>query len=114
MATVTIPAPSVPADWHSTLLGLIGAIGLLLKQYTATGTFTYETVAVAGFVAVVCYFIPAKTGPADQAKIVDTVTGIVNSTLAGKIPAAMTTPQTVNGVESAVVDAAAAQAQPAV
>lgn len=112
MAQVTIPIPALPKDWHSTALGLIGAIGLLLKQYTATGTFTYEGVAVAVFVAVVCYFIPAKVSPLDEGKIVDTVVGIINGTLGAKVPASVTSAQVANSLESAAVDAAAAQVPP--
>ncbi len=107
MAQVIVTVPSVPKDWKSTLLGIIAAIGILLKAYIATGTFTYEGVAVAVLVAVICYFIPAPLTPEEQAALTATITSTVNQVAGDKIPAVMTAPQTVNPLEQAVVDTAA-------
>lgn len=88
--STTVTLPSLPSDWHTTLIGILTAIGTLLQQYSSTGTLTWERVGIAVVIAVVCWFIPAKTPPVDQAKIVDTVVGIVNSTLPSAVPAGLT------------------------
>lgn len=108
MAQVTLTLPSIPKDWHSTVVGLLGAIGVLVQHYTQTGTVTLEQIAIAVFVAVVCYFIPAKPTPKDEAAMVATITGIVDATLGAKLPAVLTQVRTVSGTASSVVDAAVA------
>ncbi len=107
MAQVTVTVPNVPKDWKTTLLGIIAAVGILLKAYIASGTFTLEGVAVAVLVAVMCYFIPAPLTPEEQAALTATITNTVNSVAGDKIPEVMTAPQAVNPLEQVVIDTAA-------
>ena len=85
MEQVTLNIPSLPADWHSTAVGIIGAAATLVQEYTKTGTVTLETIGIAVLIAVICWFIPAKPGAADQAAMVQTVEGIVNSVVGSKL-----------------------------
>jgi len=106
MAQVTINVPTVPKDWHSTAVGLLGSIALLLKEVLATGTVTLETVAIAVFVAVVCYFIPGKDNAKDEAKLVEKITGIVNASVAAKLPPVLTKEHEVSELARSAVDVA--------
>jgi len=108
MAQVTLNIPSLPADWHSTAVGIIGAAATLVQEYTKTGTVTLETIGIAVLIAVICWFIPAKPGAADQAAMVQTVEGIVNSVVGSKLPAIVTQPMAVNTLIQSAVDATVA------
>ena len=105
---ITIPVPSLPADWHSTAVGIIGAAATLVQQYTKTGSVNLETVGVAVLIAVVCWFIPAKPGATDQAAMVQTVEGIVNSVVGSKLPAIVAQQMAVNPLVQSGVDAVVA------
>lgn len=105
---ITINVPSIPADWHSTAVGLLGAIALILKPLLETGHVSLQTVAIAVFVAVICYFIPAKPGAKDQAAMVETITGIVDKAVGDKLPAVLTQVRAVPELVVAADDAAIA------
>ena len=108
MAQVTLNLPVLPKDWHSTLAGLVGAIGLQYQQYTKTGTVTVETLIIAAVVAVLGYFIPAKSSLATEAAMVDTITGLVKSTVGAKLPALVSQQLAVNPLAATAVDAVVA------
>jgi hypothetical protein len=86
-------------------VGILGAIALILKPYLATGQVTLEQVAIAVFVAVVCYFIPAKPSAKDQAAMVATVSGIVDGALSSKLPAMLTQQRAVGDLVTSADDA---------
>jgi uncharacterized membrane protein len=109
---IVIPVPVVTPNAMTNVLGILGSLGILLQPYFKTGSISLETVAIAVFVVVVCYFI-GKKDPKGQAQLVNTISTIVDSTVAAKLPAALTKAQPVNALETALVDAAASQAQPA-
>jgi hypothetical protein len=114
MGQIIIPTPNIPTVTPNAMtnaLGVIGAIAVLLKPILATGTVTLEQVAVAVFVAVACFFI-GKQDPKMEAQIVSTIQGVVDSTVAAKLPVVLTQVRPVNALETAIVDAAASQAQP--
>jgi hypothetical protein len=102
---ITIPIPSLPADWHSTAFGLLASACYLLKIYTVAGSITLEQAAIALFVTIICYFIPAKPGKADQAKMMQTVQGIVDSTLGAKLPEILTKPVAIPGIAETALEA---------
>ena len=109
MNQIVIPVPNVTPNVTTNILGVIGAIAVLLQPYLKTGTISLETIAIAVFVAVICFFV-GKTDPAMEAGIVKTVSGVIDSTLATKLPALLTAAQPVNTLETALVDVAATQA----
>ncbi len=104
MAQVTLNIPALPADWHSTAVGILGAAAALLQQYTKTGTVNLETVGIAVLIAVICWFIPAKPSPTDEAAMVSTVEGIVNSVVGSQLPAIVTRQMSVNPLVQSAVD----------
>lgn len=108
MGQIVIPVPAATPNAMSNILGVLGAIGVLLQSYLKTGTVSIETVAIAVFIAAICYFI-GKKDPTVEAQLVNTVQGIVDSTISAKLPAAITAARPVNALESALVDTAASQ-----
>lgn len=108
MAQITVNLPTLPKDWHSTLVGLLGAVGLILQQYLKTGTITYETLILAVIVAVLGYLTPAKPSVSAEQAMVATIEGVVNSALGAKLPAALTAAQATNGIVQAAADAVVA------
>lgn len=107
---IVIPVPVVTPNAMTNVLGILGAIGVLLQPYLKTGSINLETVAIAVFVAVICYFI-GKKDPKVEAQLVSTISTIVDSTVAAKLPEALTKAQPVNALETTLVDAAASQNQ---
>ena len=110
---LVIPVPVVTPNAMTNVMGVIGAIAVLLQPYLKTGTISLETVAIAVFVAIVCFFI-GKKDPKIEAQLLGTISTIVDSTVAAKLPTVLTKQNAVNSLETALVDAAATQAQPAV
>lgn len=106
--TISIPVPTLPADYKSTVLGLIGGIGLFLQRYLKTGTFDYETIIIAVLVIVFGYLMGKEASPAMVQTITSTIEGIVNNVLGSKIPAILTQAQATNAIEQAATDAVVA------
>ena len=80
--TVTVPTVAdLPKDWKSTVFGILVSIVLLLKQYLATNTITWEVAAIAAAVAIGFYFMPAKPSVDDEAKTVALVNKVVQDVL---------------------------------
>ena len=80
--TVTVPTVAdLPKDWKSTVFGILVSIVLLLKQYLATNTITWEVAAIAAAVAIGFYFMPAKPSVDDEAKTVELVNKVVQDVL---------------------------------
>lgn len=83
--TLPIPKPSdLPADWKTTLFGVITAAGKLYYDYATTHQVTWEGAAVAVLIATIFYFLPAKMKPtpAQELDLTEKVTAIVTDILA--------------------------------
>lgn len=111
MAQIVIPPinlPSVPKDWMSTLLGIIASVSVLVKAYIeANGHISLEVYAIAVLIAVICYFIPAKLTPAEQAALAATVATNLNAVAGAKIPAVLTEERAVSEIEKTALDVGA-------
>jgi hypothetical protein len=105
MTQVTVNVPTVTPNAMTNVLGVVGGIGVLLQAYVKTGgSISLETVAIAVFVALVCFFI-GKADPALEAKMVDTISTVVDSTIESKLPTVLTQLNTVNALEVAAAQA---------
>ena len=76
--TVTIPTTAdLPADWKTTLFGILTAIGTLLYQYIQVGAVSWQVAAACVLVAIVFYYLPVKASAPDKINIAEQVEKVV-------------------------------------
>lgn len=63
MAQITIPLPSMPQNWRTTLFGIVTAGGAAAIEYLQNGGLGWKGCAMAAAWAGLCYLVPdAKDG----------------------------------------------------
>lgn len=81
MAQIIIPLPAAPANWRTTLFGIVTAGGAAAIEYLQSGGLSWKGCAMAAAWAGLCYLVPdAKDGATKQQ-----MAGMVESMVVAKL-----------------------------
>lgn len=86
MAQITIPLPSAPQNWRTTLFGIVTAGGAAAIEYLQSGGLSWKGCAMAAAWAALCYLVPDAKDGATKKQMAGLVESLVVAKLADGKP----------------------------
>lgn len=86
MAQITIPLPSAPQNWRTTLFGIVTAGGAAAVEYLQNGGLSWKGCAMAAAWAGLCYLVPDAQDGATKKQMIGLVESLVVAKLAESTP----------------------------